>query len=381
MIIILATLLRLAFLNNVPNSITYDQLYYILNAKSFLHTGTDLAGVINPLQLLIFHYPKEGLAQAELPFFLQLPFLSFLPMSLFTVVLPNALLSILTVLILFLIGTKLFNQKTGLYIALVAAINPWSIFIGRTFYEMVPATFFYLLGFYVLLIARGWKILYAFPLFLLAFYSYIGTKLIFLPFIVIAVLYCYCAIHKKQFTKQYVVLLILALLTTLFFAFQLQQKPDSSRLSEIILPTHPAITQHVDMLRKVSISSPLTNLLINKVTIYLQIVMTNFLNIFNPTYLFAHGDMFFSLYRHGLFYMIDAIFLLIGGVLLFIQKRKLFLFFGAAILLATVPQIIHDPDAGGKFYSSYRAAFSFLYHADWIWFCKNDRNKTHQSPY
>ena len=220
LILFLASLLRLVFLNNVPTAISYDQLYYILNAKSFLFTGTDLTGSINPFHFLIFQYPPDGLTQAELPFFLQFPLLSFFPFSLFNVVLPNALLSILTVLILFLIGAKLFDKKTGLYISLVAAINPWFIFIGRTFYEVVPAIFFYLCGFYILLIARKWKILFAFPLFLLAFYSYIGTKLIFFPFILLVVLYCYFVVHKRHYTKQYIILLILSLFTILFFVFQ-----------------------------------------------------------------------------------------------------------------------------------------------------------------
>ena len=359
-IILLASILRLTMLNNIPVAISYDQLYYILNAKSFLYTGADLSGSINPLQLLIFQYATDGLTQAELPFFLQFPLLSFLPMSLQTIVLPNAILSILTVGILFLIGAKLFDKRTALFISFVAAINPWFVFIGRTFYEVVPATLFYLCGFYVLLIAKGWKILFAFPLFLLAFYAYIGTKLIFFPFILLAVLYCYFAVNKKHFTKQYLVLVLLALLTTLFFAFQLQQQPDSSRLSEIILPNHPAIAEQVDTLRKISIDNPLTSLVTNKITIYLQIISLNFINVFNPTYLFAQGDMFFSLYRHGLFYLIDAVFLIAGGLFLFVQKRKLFVFVILSIILSTLPQIIHDPEAGGNFTPHIALLFPFF---------------------
>lgn len=359
-IIFLASLLRLILLNNVPNAISYDQLYYILNAKSFLYTGTDLSGSITPFHLLLFQYPTDGLTQAELPFFLQFPLLSFLPMSLQTIVLPNAIISILIVGIMFLIGAKLFDKKTALFISLIAAINPWFIFIGRTFYEVVPATFFYLCGFYILLIARGWKILFAFPLFLLAFYSYIGTKLIFFPFILLAVLYCYFVLHKRKYAKQYLVLLILSLLTSFFLFFQLQQQPESSRLSEIIFPNHPVITEQVDTLRKLSINNPLTNILINKITVYLQIVSINFLHVFTPTYLFAYGDNFFSMYRHGLFYLVDAVFLIVGALWLFVQKRKLFVFFLLAIILSTLPQIIHDPEAGGNFTPHIALLFPFF---------------------
>lgn len=356
----LAALLRLTFLNNVPNSITYDQIYYVLNAKSFLAMGTDLSGAINPLQLFFFHYPQLGLVQSELPFFLQFPLLRFLPMSLAVVTFPNALISILTVFIFYLLAKKLFDTKTALYVSLVAAINPWFIFIGRTFYEMVPATFFYVSGLYVLLVAKKWKILWAFPLFLLAFYSYIGTKLIFFPFILLAVLYCYFSINKKQYGKQYLSLILLSLLTIVFFLFQLTSQPNSSRLGEIITPNNPAIVAQVDAVRKQSVQNPLTHMFENKMTVYSDVVINNFLNIFSPSYLFAHGDTFFSMYTHGLFYMIDAVFLLIGAFWLFAHNKKLFIFFVANIVLSTVPQITHDPQAGGNFTPHITLLFPFF---------------------
>jgi len=360
LIVLLAAFLRLPFLNNVPNSITNDQTYYILNAKSFLATGADLSGSVNPFQLFLFQYPSVGMVQAELPFFLQFPLLSFLPMSLAAVILPNALLSIATVLLFFLIGKKLFDQKTALFISFAAAINPWFIFTGRTVYEIVPAVFFYLCGFYILLIAKKWKILWAFPFFLLAFYSYIGTKLLFLPFIVLMVIYCYFVVHKKQYAKHYLTLIGLACVTVFFFFFQLQHQPTASRLSEIITPDNAYIVSQVDGVRKQSMQNPVTTLFENKMTDYSRIIILNFFNIFNPSYLFANGDTFFSLYRHGLFYMVDLVFLLIGSFWLYTRKNKLFLFFLFGILLSTIPQIIHDPQAGGNFTPHITLLFPFF---------------------
>jgi tryptophan-rich sensory protein len=77
--------------------------------------------------------------------------------------------------------------------------------------------------------------------------------------------------------------------------------------------------------------------------------VSNFLHILDPDYLFLHGDNFFSIAKHGLFYLIDAIFLLIGGVWVFMKKRSLFFFLLGFFILATFPQIFHNSLGVGNF--------------------------------
>lgn len=361
LIILLAFLVRFLFLGNVPTAITNDQLHYILNARSFFLTGTDLSGTISLFDVLLFRYPLNELPQAELPFFLVFPMVAFFPMSLTTVVFPNVLLSTGTVVILYLIAKTLFHEKVALLTALVATFNPWFIFTGRTLYEVVPATFFYLCALYVLLIAKGWRIVLAFPLLLLAFYSYIGTKLLFLPVLFLIILYSYYVISSKKYLKQYSILFLLGVLVVIVFLIQMVGgSSETSRLSEIITPSHPAIAERVDAVRSVTIQHPLLFLFENKITIYLRVLLENFFHIFSPEYLFLKGDGFFSLERHGLFYLLDGIFLIIGSGWVFSKKRALFFLLISLILTSTLPQIIHDPEASGNFTPHIALLFPFF---------------------
>lgn len=349
-ILFIAGLLRTIWINSVPPAVNYDQLYYLINAKSFFLTGKDISQTISLLDILLFKYPPNDLVQAELPFFLSFLTVGPFPYSLVLSALPNIVLSILTVLLVYLIARHLFNTKVALLSAAVAAFNPWFIFIGRTLYEVVPATFFFLLGFYILLIAKNWKILLAFPVFLLAFYSYIGTKIIFLPLVIIFITYCYLVVNNKKYLKYYLGLLGLCVAVVLFFYLQISATSDASRLSEIITPMHPKIAAQVDVSRRLTIDSPLVSIVENKFTAYAGTVTRLLLESISPVYLFLEGDYFFALGNHGLFYSIDIIFILIGAGLLLKQNRRLFFLFLSVFLVALIPQIIHDVSGkGGNF--------------------------------
>ncbi len=359
-IVIIALVLRALYLSQVPTATTYDQLYYILNAQSFLSTGKDISGSVGLIDLFFFKYPVGALAQAELPFILQVLSLIFFPLSLSSAAYPNVVLSCGVVILMYLIGRKLFDERTALIIAFTTAINPWMIFAGRTFYEMTPATFFYLAGFYVLLIAKKWKILFSLPLFFLAFYSYIGTKIVLIPFLFVSIFYCYFVINKRKYLLQYCVLLGVSMLFVLLYALQLMTHPDHSRLGDIFLPTHPSLPDQVNEVRKLSLQSPFTSLFENKYTLYLRMITSQFLNIFNPLYLFVQGDTFFSQYRHGLFYLLDAVFLLVGSVALFIRKKVLFILVTSFILLATIPHVIHYSENPANFAPHITLLFPFV---------------------
>ena len=340
-ILILAAVLRLLWLDKIPHSINGDQIHYLLTAKSFFLTGKDISQTTSPLSILLFQYPVGELAQAELLSFLEMPTIGPFGFSLLGAFLPNAILGILTVLMIYLITRKLLNEQIALFSSFIAAINPWFIFIGRTSYEMIPATFFYLCSFYLLLILKGWRILLALPFFMLAFYSYIATKLILLPLALLFALYCYLFVHKKKFAKQYIILLGILTLFAFFFVFQLKQAPDASRLSEITILA-PNAADQVNTIRKTSIDTPLLSLFENKFTVSFYTLLDNVSNVFSPKYLFLHGDYFASLGKYGLFYPLDLVFLLIGGGVLFAKNKKLLTLLTFLILISIIPEIVHS---------------------------------------
>jgi len=344
----LTILPRFVFSNNVPAAINDDELHYTLNTKSFFVTGKDITGKISPLDILLFKYPTGETAQAELPYFLEMPIFGLFNFSLAGLELPNVLFGVLTVALIFLITKKLFDEKTAFAAGFIAALNPWLIFISRTSYEAGIAIPLFLVIVYLLLVTRGWKILLTAPVLLLAFYSYIGTKLIFVPFVFLSIFYAYFYVNKRKYLKQYIVLFALSLLLTLFFVFQIKQAT-GARLSEILTPNDPSIVKQVNYAKLTTIKNPLMNLSENKYYVYLTVLTKNTFNVFSPHYLFAGGDYFYLVGIHGLFYYLDAIFLGLGGLFLFFKNRKLFVFLSFTIFLSALPEAFHNSAADGVF--------------------------------
>ncbi len=342
LIIALAFLLRFIWIDKVPNAVGGDELTYVVNAKAMFISGSDISGTWNPLTGFIFKYPAYTLPQAELPYFLIAPFVGLFGFSLFWVRIIFVLLSVLSVPLIYLITKTLFNKNAGLAAAFVMAVNPWSIYMGRTSYESTPAIFFYLLGFYMLLVFKSKKILLSIPVLFLAFYSYVGTKVSFLPFVLIAVLFSYFFVNKKKYLKEYSLVLISCTLLIIVFAFSVFTTSESSRVGELISFNSPQIAQEVDYIRKVSIQNPLTFLFENKVTIFSRIVLTKLFKSFSFDYLFVYGDQFYSILRHGFFYVLDALFLILGFAAVYAFKKRVFFLLFFLTLIGVLPQILYS---------------------------------------
>ncbi|MEK7559252.1 MAG: glycosyltransferase family 39 protein, partial [Patescibacteria group bacterium] len=318
------------------------ELTYLVNSKAMFLMGTDISGNWSPLSGFIFNYPSYTLPQAELPYFLFVPTVGPFDFSLFNARIATAVLSISSVLLIYLVSSRLFDKKVGLASSFIAAINPWAIYMGRTSYEQAPAIFFYLLAFYCLLVLKGRKILFIIPLFFLAFYSYVATKVSFIPFVLISILFVYFVVNKRKYLKEYSIVLISCLFLVLLFGLTLINSSGPSRVGELITPSSQLISEEVDYVRKISIQNPLTNVLENKVTIFTRILVTKFMKSLSFDFLFINGDQFFSIFRHGLFYVLDAIFLALGLVAAFAYKRKVFWLLSGIAVAGILPQLAHS---------------------------------------
>ncbi len=342
LIILLALFLRLLWVDKVPNAIGGDELTYVINAKSMFLTGTDISGTWNPLTGFIFKYPAYTLPQAELPYFLIAPFVGLFGFSLLSVRIIFVLLSVFSVLLIYLITKTLFNKNAGLAASFVMAVNPWSIYMGRTAYETSPAVFFFLCSFYMLLIFKSKKILLSIPVFFLAFYSYVGTKVSFLPFVFVIVLFSYFFINKKKYGKEYATILISCTLLIILFAFSVFSTSGQSRVGELINLNAPQVSSEVDYIRKVSIQNPLTAIFENKVTVFSRILLTKLFKSFSFDYLFVYGDNFYSILRHGFFYVLDALFLVLGFAYVFAKKKSAFFLLFFLLLIGVLPQLLYS---------------------------------------
>ena len=344
-ILALGLVLRLAWLDRIPSAIGGDELVYILEAKSIALTGRDLSGTWNPLSVFFFWYPP-GEMQAELPYFINLPAVGATGFSLFSARISSAILSVLTILGLYLLVRALFTAQIALAVAFVGAINPWSIYMGRTAYDMVPAVCFYLWAMYIMVAHKGKFFLWSFPLYMLAFYSYIGTKVIFLPLIVVTGLYVFITKEFSERPKkmQMAVYLIAAVAFVGFFIFSIFSAKNASRVGEIIHLSDPIITQTVNTVRKSSIRSGLVDLFVNKYSVFINIIFTKLYRIVSFDYLFTYGDKFYSIYTHGFFYFLDAFFVIVGVIFMFAKEKKKMLLISSFVLLGAIPHLIHGAD-------------------------------------
>lgn len=339
--ILFAFIARFLWIDKVPNGISGDELTYIINAKAIFLSSRDISGLWNPFSIFIFQYPPYTYPQAELSYFLLSPFVGVFGFSLFWVRIPFVLLSVGSVFLIYLITKVLFNEKAGIASALIAAINPWSIFIGRTSYESTPAIFFYLLAFYMFLILKGRKIFLTIPILFLAFYSYLGTKVIFFPFVLVLVLFSFF-VNKKRYGKEYLIVLGSSLFLVLLFAFVVFTTKGVSRAEGIINFNSPEIGAEVDTIRKISLPNLLTPLFENKYTVFSRVLLTKFFKSFSFDYLFMYGDNFFSIPRHGLFYVLDSLFLVLGFSYSYLLKRKAFFLLLTLMIIGVLPQVVYS---------------------------------------
>lgn len=338
-IILLSVLFRFVYLDRIPAAISGDELHYAITAKAIWLTGRDITGTWNPLSAFLFRYPPNE-QQAELPYFLHLPFSGPFPFSLLLAKLPFAILSIGIVILLYCITRKLFGNTAGIATGLIAAVNPWLVVMGRTGYESTPATFFYLLAIWVLLTTNSWGILWSLVPLLLAFYSYIGTKLILIPFVILTVILVYRKGTRGTY-KPYIVLILASIVLTAGYLVLLTTSPAGSRISELVLPSSPAVAARVNEIRQTSIQSPLLPLFVNKYTAYVQIISSKLFRIFSPAYLFVEGDRFFLPASQSFFYYVDFLFAILGALVLFTKKRKYFFILIGLIFIGTVPHLVH----------------------------------------
>jgi 4-amino-4-deoxy-L-arabinose transferase-like glycosyltransferase len=355
LILCIALFTRLILLDRIPTGMSDDELLYPLQSRSFSYTGKDLTEQWSTLSL---SKPPAGIISAygRVPYIMFSPYFANVHLSMFTSRLPYALLGGFFILVMFLICSKLFSTKVGLIVGLLVAVNPWSIFFSRTAYESPIAMYFAFLMFALLLYLRSWKILFAFPFYILSFYSYLGTNIILPLFTTIIVFYSWI-INKKKSTKYYVLFIVLAFLILLFYAIHLPNDIGGGRTSELLNPNLPTIVSDVNWNRRESVQTPVMDLFINKYENSARIFINQYLEAFSPTYLFSTGEgaARYTLWSHGTFYVIDAIFLIFGFILLLKHKRKEALLLLSILLISPIPSALHYGD------SQYALRSSFMF--------------------
>lgn len=288
LIIILGIFLRFYQLGSIPNAYSPDELAQGYTAYSILQTGQDEWGSHNWFSLRSF-----GDYKPPLQTLLMIPSIKIFGLTPFAVRFPNALFSVFTLILTFLISQKLFqNSKISLISALFLAISPWALPMSRIALEANLVIFITSLAFYLYLLADQKQNL---PLYLLSvifmgisLFTYHSAK-IFTP-----LLFVLLVLFKKTYhqPKNFIPSLCLFLI---FLAgiFSLNHQIKTNRTGDI------AIFNPTDHWSYVSASQfeisqnglpySLTKIFYNKITYLYETFTQNYFSYFSPQFLITQG--------------------------------------------------------------------------------------------
>jgi len=321
LIILLAAILRLWQLGNIPSGIPDDEASYIYNAYSIWHTGKDINGNLLPLSF------NAHSSQSPVEVYLTAPFVGVLGVSAFSGRLPSALLGIGSVLLLFLLTDYLFkNKKIALISALLFSISSWALQLQRGLWDADFSLFFLLFGIYVFVVnIRTRRFLWSLVPFLLAFYSYHAAKVYFVFLIPVLIFFFKNELLKKK--KETGLFLIGCVLIGVSFLIVIKTQA-VTRQAEVSILSDPNAATEVNWERQYNTAPWILRVVYsNKPLYFLKTIKENYLKAFSPEYLFLSGEggnssAIVNIYYRGELYIIELPLLLLGIYFLFKDRNK-----------------------------------------------------------
>jgi len=360
-ILVLALLLRLLFLDRIPTGISNDEYYFILNAKSVFYNFVSL--LKNGWDYQIFQNILSGI-NSETSILIMAPIFGLLPSNLFFARLPYVFIGLLTIVLIFKITLKnTRNINIALLAALLSAINPWSIFVHRTSFDAPVALLFFLLTFYLQSFACPKLIILSALTSFFAFNGYIGTKIIYLPFMLFCSYYSWRYVQRKKYPGHFVIVVLISLLITTSYILNLNTSITGNRRSELVYPSSVPIVLEATTAQNQSLATPFKNLFSNRYYIYLKTFIDKYLYNFSTDILFLDGDHTFmlSLWKMGYFYYIDLFLIILGTIYLFNHHRHFLLLLILSILLSPIPEAIRlDKIPAYAFHSAFQYPFLLI---------------------
>jgi 4-amino-4-deoxy-L-arabinose transferase-like glycosyltransferase len=337
-IVLLASILRIYSLSNIPISLNPDETAVGYNSYSILKTGMDEYGE-PPIVLKSFgDWKLPGY-----PIIATLPIAAF-DLNEFSVRLPSALAGIIQIILIYVIALILFKKKSvALLASVIFAFNPWAIYFSRIAYEVNVATTFFMAGFIILLKYFDnqkkfdrYLLVSAvfFSLTIVTYHAYIIFTPLFLFFLGI--------IMRKQFKKSaflFASMFIVAIIS-IFYLYIVSQT--MSKFADVSLFTDTGVIEkRITIFRtdNSSENSQLTRIIHNRYTGIPYQIAQNYIASFSPTFLFDKGGEKFlhNIGTMGNLYLFDAIFLLFGIIALARTKDKRIIPILIWLVLAPIP--------------------------------------------
>lgn len=334
LIIILAALLRIWGIAQIPAGLNADEAAIGYNAYSLIHTGKDEYGSWFPLAFKSFGDYKPGLY-----FYMVMPFVATLGLNELAVRVPSALFGIGNVLLIYFLAKEIFKKEwVGLGCAFLLAITPWSVEFSRGSWETNAATFFISLGVLLWIRAVGgirgirvWEIFWSLVCFLVAMYTYQSPRLV-VPVLVVGlvVLYSKPVIREiggiRVIGRKFWLPFVLLVLLSIPLAFQFVGGGASARFNGLSFLSDPGPENRLNQLRgeHTNPGSIVAKVFHNKLTAYIPQFIGHYVDHFKGDFLFINGDPIIrnKVPETGQFYLIEGLFLVVGFILLFRSKSE-----------------------------------------------------------
>lgn len=192
-ILFFAILIRSVGFGNIPAGVNVDEAMAGVDAWALAQYGTDRYGIRYPVHFLAWKYGQMSVLLS----YCMIPFIKLLGFGIVSVRLPMLIVSCGTVILMYLVVKKLFDERLALVVMALTALNPWHFMQSRWSLDCNLFPHVFLPAFYLLLLGLEKKrYLYLSMIFFgLTFYCYGIAVYSVIPFLVVFMLWC---LWKKQ---------------------------------------------------------------------------------------------------------------------------------------------------------------------------------------
>ena len=307
-IIILGSMIRIIGIDKIPNGFNADEISSGYEAFSILHYGIDRNGKFLPVFL-----QSWGSGQNALLTYLIIPFMVILGTNILAVRLPMAIISSISLIIMYKLLRKIGNKKIALIGLIFFAICPWHIMKSRWGLESNLFPDLILLATYLMIKGLEDKktVIYyiAFVVFGLSAYSY-GTSYFFLPVFIIPVLIILIKQKKITIKRAILSLLVVAITALPIMGYVII---NTLGIDEIKLPFLTIPRLEVNRYKEITsiFSSNAINRMLATMKAGLKIVVMQ-----------RDGFPWNAINEYGTIYLFSGIFMIIGLICNCINKTK-----------------------------------------------------------
>ena len=213
-VIILAAVLRICWLGEIPNTFSTDEASNGYDAYSILLTGRDRYGSFLPIILRAFNDSRESLYV-----WLTVPLVKLWGLDEFSTRFVSAVAGVLTVPTVYAVAKELFKrQKVALFAAFLVAISPWSIYYSRLAFRanLFPLVFSLGLLFWLKGQQKPIYLVVSSLLFGLSLHTYAAAR-VFVPLFLIGL----TVIYRRNLLRNLKITLVAAAIFIAIFGFLL----------------------------------------------------------------------------------------------------------------------------------------------------------------